>query len=657
MSANESDRPDWKLRDFPVVFLSYDEPWADAHWRDLLNRLPHAVRVHGVKGLDACHKAAAGAVAGDWVVTVDADTRIEAALADAPVPRRLLTGDFRLDWPSRNAVNGLWSGNGCVKLWPKALLQEMQTHEAAPRAALSLDHDIGGIRPGRSAQVTMPERAAVTEPAQTAFHAFRAGLRETTFLRQMGVKAADRRGLAGWWEDAAALRMVLIWCSIGRHAPNGPWQLYGARLGLALPDLRPGWDPCLVNDYDWIADLWATQVMPRYLRGSTADPGWNWERLDADLRLIGTGLAGVPGLALTEFDSGSSRAVARLGQLSPAVTPARVDGLGYRMQRASRSAKGDRTARDLLEIAAAMDHPAAFDNLGRLHANGRMAGADPARAAWLFRAAAALGNPHAAAHLAGLPSGPAQPALLARDLPVLRAGSGGKAALRRALRACRDPLCLVLDRGVLPAPGCATHVPDPALLAGGQVLGYLGLCPVTGLPQPRGVRLAAPGTLAEAPDRPPDAVLPVILGLLPPPASAAEALHGGLQAGAAGILPLLAGLGRDVPFGAHQVLGTLLALAGTQPEKAGARRLAGLDEAELAPLITAAARAGEQRTGQEIPLWTAEESRALKAMIPAVPARQHWIAAARGLAALGAEAAARSEVMMSAALALWGRSR
>ena len=656
MSANESDRHDWKLRDFPVVFLSYDEPWADAHWRDLLTRLPRVVRVHGVKGLDACHKAAAEAVAGDWVITVDADTRIEASLADAPVPRRLLTGDFRLDWPSRNAVNGLWSGNGCVKLWPKALLREMQTHEAAPGAAPSLDHDIGGIRPGRSAQVTMPERAAVTDPAQTAFHAFRAGLRDTAFLRQMGIKAAERRGLAGWWDDAAALRMIAIWCNIGRHAPNGLWQLYGARLGLALPDLRPGWDPSLVNDYDWIASLWAMQAMPRYLRGSMADPGWNWERLDADLLLIGAGLADLPRLALAEFGSDVSRAVARLGQLSPAVTPARVDGLGYRMQRASRSAEGDMAARDLLEVAAAMNHPAAFDNLGRLHAKGRMAGADPARAAWLFRAAEALGNPHAAAHLADLGHRPLQPAYLARDLPVLRAGSGGKPALQRALRACRDPLCLVLDRGVLPAPGCATHVPDPALLEGGKVVGYLSLCPMTGLPQPRGVRLAAPGTLAEAHDRPPDAVLPVVLGLLPAPASAAEALRGGLQAGAAGIFPLLAGLGRDMPFGAHQVLGTLLALAGTPTAGTEARRLAGLDEEELAPLITAASQLAERRTGQEIPLWTAKESRALKAMIPAVPARQHWIAAARDLAPLGPEGAAGSEVMMSAALALWGRS-
>src|SRR5690606_3628428 len=149
-----------------------------------------------------------------------------------------------------------------------------------------------GIRPGRSEQVTMPERDSVTEPAQSAFHAFRAGLRETVFLSRTAAGTGD----------PALLRLISVWCSIGRHAPNGLWLLYGARLGLALPGLWPGWDPAGVNDYDRIADLWAGQVMPRYLRGGRADPGWNWERLETDLRSIGAGL----GIPLAEFDSASS---------------------------------------------------------------------------------------------------------------------------------------------------------------------------------------------------------------------------------------------------------------------------------------------------------------------------------------------------------------
>lgn len=639
----------WRLRDFPAVFLSYDEPWADAHWRHLRARLPGAVRVHGVKGLDACHKAAAAAVPGDWVLTVDADTRIDAALADAPVPQPFLTGDFRLDWPARNAVNGLWSGNGCVKLWPKALLEEMRTHEAAPEGSPSLDHDVAGIRPGRSAQVAMPERAAVTDPAQTAFHAFRAGLRETVFLRRMAEGAATRQGLPGWRDDPATARLIAIWCTIGCHAPFGRWQLYGARLGLALPGLMPGWRPEFVNDYARIAALWSGQVMPRYLRGSPADPGWDWSRLDADLQLLAEG----QGEATAGFGADPSRLAAQLDLLSPAISPSRADQLGYRLQLRSGAAARDDLAREMLEVAVALDHPAGFDNLGRLHAKGRMAGADPQRAGWLFRAAMAMGNPNAAGHLAALGrgAGPGPAARLAQDLPLFHSGAPGLAA---ALRRCDAPLCLILDRDVTPGPAFARHVPDPALIGAGRVLGYLSRCAVTGLPRPFGVRLAAPATLAEAPDRPADATLPVVLGQLAGPADAAGALLGGMRLAAEAPPPLLAALGRDAPFGDHWVLGCLLALAGTPPGKAELAGLAALEGGALAARLADAADAAAKRCGAETPLWTGAESRALKVMLPGVPGQAHWLAAAGGLAGLGPQAAGQAAAMRRTATALWG---
>ena len=61
-----------KTTDLPIVFMSYDEPWADEYWADLLSKAPHAKRVHGVLGLDACHKAALKAGGGEFVITVDA---------------------------------------------------------------------------------------------------------------------------------------------------------------------------------------------------------------------------------------------------------------------------------------------------------------------------------------------------------------------------------------------------------------------------------------------------------------------------------------------------------------------------------------------------------------------------------------------------------
>lgn len=658
MSASDGGR-DPQLGDFPAVFLSYDEPWADANWRALRAILPGAVRVHGVKGLDACHKAAAEAVPGDWVVTVDADTRIAPALARAPVLRRFLTGDFRLDWPARNAVNGLWTGNGCVKLWPKALLSEMRTHEAAPEGTLSLDHDIGTIRPGRSAQVTMPERAAVTEPAQTAFHAFRAGLREAVFLRHTAVASARPEAgpnpAGGRTSTMPLARLLAIWCSVGRHAPNGHWLLYGARLGLALPQLLPGWNPALVNDHDAVAALWTAQVMPRYLRGSPADPGWNWEALEAGLHALRAEAERATGLALAEFGPDASRHLAGCDGLLPAVTSSRLDALGYRLMQSSQTAEGDEAAREILETAVALDHPAAFDNLGRLHAQGRIPGADRARAAWLFRAAEALGNPYAAAHLAELGAGPpAPPALPARDLPLIRAGRGGRAALLRDLRACDAPLCLLFDAGVTPAPAMATHLPDPDLATGDRVVGYLSLCPVSGLPRQGGVRLGSPRHLAAHPDAMPDVLLPVVLGILPAPADAAAALKAGIGAAAGEVPPALLTLGRDADFGGHRALVEVLSRAGAPPDGEGLRRLAALDGDALDDAIAAAARALARHLGVEVPVWTAAESRAIRDVLPPLPARAHWMAAAAAFDALEPSASGRAATMRATARALWG---
>ena len=66
-----------KTLELDIVFLSYDEPNADQHYADLCNKVPWAKRVHGVKGSDAAHKAAANLSETDWVITVDADNIVD----------------------------------------------------------------------------------------------------------------------------------------------------------------------------------------------------------------------------------------------------------------------------------------------------------------------------------------------------------------------------------------------------------------------------------------------------------------------------------------------------------------------------------------------------------------------------------------------------
>src|ERR1035437_1160426 len=62
------------VADCSVVFLSYDEPKKEEFWLKVKNMVPWAVRVDGVKGSDAAHKAAAAASETFRFFLIDGDT-------------------------------------------------------------------------------------------------------------------------------------------------------------------------------------------------------------------------------------------------------------------------------------------------------------------------------------------------------------------------------------------------------------------------------------------------------------------------------------------------------------------------------------------------------------------------------------------------------
>ena len=66
-----------KTSNIDLIFISYDEPNADLNYADLLNKAPWAKRVHGVKGSDQAHKAAAELSNTDWFITVDGDNIVD----------------------------------------------------------------------------------------------------------------------------------------------------------------------------------------------------------------------------------------------------------------------------------------------------------------------------------------------------------------------------------------------------------------------------------------------------------------------------------------------------------------------------------------------------------------------------------------------------
>ncbi len=388
------------LFDFPVVYISYDEPWADEAWDEVLAIRPDAKRVHGVKGLNACHVAAAEVANALWFLTVDADTRLWPSVAAVQIPAALLTPSFRLDWQSRNTVNGIVSGNGSLKLWSRELALKMRSHEAAPKDKISLDADVGSIKPGSSRLVLMPGCHSDTDPARTPFHAFRAGFRETSFLSW----SLQRMEATGASNTEELEQILSIWCNLGTHARHGDWVLHGARLGLWAERTWHDWDIRMTHDYDWFQDFWEGSVRSRIGSGGShcelSRITWNADRLRAEIAALGEALSAVVDFPLANISPAASLLMTE-ARLFPAMRALEnIDALGRAFQKGRGTPVDIEMSELLYSDAGLLQHPSALSNLARLHQLELVAHPDPAMAKTLLRRAMALGCAFAPYHLA-----------------------------------------------------------------------------------------------------------------------------------------------------------------------------------------------------------------------------------------------------------------
>ena len=95
------------MSEFDFVFLSFDEPNAELLYSELINLIPWAKRVHGVKGFDAAHRACADIADTEYFVTVDGDNRIDPSFLDLQMNINETQRDHAWTWAGRNHVNGL----------------------------------------------------------------------------------------------------------------------------------------------------------------------------------------------------------------------------------------------------------------------------------------------------------------------------------------------------------------------------------------------------------------------------------------------------------------------------------------------------------------------------------------------------------------------
>jgi hypothetical protein len=239
-----------KIVEFDVVFLSYDEPNADLHYADLCNKVPWAKRVHGVKGSDAAHKAAANLSETDWFITVDADNIVNERFFNLEIeddPKIKAYG-----WCARNKINGLRYGNGGIKIWRKQFVLDMKTHEAAESDKSQVD--FCWENGYKNFPIVYSESIINASP----FQAWRAGFREgvkMTLLDGVRVPPQEIKEKI-WWHNIHRLR---IWSTIGMHENNGVYAIYGARLGTWMTNCTE-WNYIDVRDFEILRNIYEQNV-------------------------------------------------------------------------------------------------------------------------------------------------------------------------------------------------------------------------------------------------------------------------------------------------------------------------------------------------------------------------------------------------------------
>jgi len=242
------------IADLDCIVLTYDEPKKEEFWVKIKNMVPWAVRVDGVKGSDAAHKAAADASDTDRFVLIDGDNLPDPDFFNLQLEIETEEQENAVyRWRARNHINGLMYGNGGISCWTKDFAYNMNTHENSDGSDETVVEFCFDPR-----YWAMHDCYSVTYPNGSDFHAWRAGFRE-------GVKMCLDAGYCpsvSEFKDRVHHRNLdhlSIWQTVGTDVEHGEWAIAGARQGTFLTMLD-GWDYRNVQDFSYLSEYWETEV-------------------------------------------------------------------------------------------------------------------------------------------------------------------------------------------------------------------------------------------------------------------------------------------------------------------------------------------------------------------------------------------------------------
>jgi hypothetical protein len=214
-----------EIPNLDVIFISYNEPNAEANWQRVLEKAPYAKRVNGVKGIFEAHKAAARLATTDMFYVVDGDAYLEDDWEFDFEPN-IFDRDCAYVWSSRNPVNDLIYENGGVKLFPKSKLLKT-------RKWSTLDMFTGTVKKTKSqSQVSNTTMFNTDE-----FSAWRSAFRECVKLYAIN-----------------QMSKLNTWLTVNNDAPYGKYVIAGAEAGYhyAKDNIEDHTALIKINDYEWL---------------------------------------------------------------------------------------------------------------------------------------------------------------------------------------------------------------------------------------------------------------------------------------------------------------------------------------------------------------------------------------------------------------------
>jgi hypothetical protein len=231
------NRKEWPIiasrpKPYDIIFISYNELAADLNFKNLYERFPRAIRVHGIKGIHRAHVEAAKLSTTEMFWVVDADAKIlDNFEFNFTVSEH--NGDQVYVWKSKNPINGLEYGYGGVKLLPKKLALEMNIDSVDMTTSISKKFNV------------VDEVSNVTSFNTDPFSTWKSAFRECVKLSS---KLID-----GQVDDETVHRLD-IWCSVGSDRQYGLFSIAGAIAGKEYGSINKNNIEALkmINDFVWL---------------------------------------------------------------------------------------------------------------------------------------------------------------------------------------------------------------------------------------------------------------------------------------------------------------------------------------------------------------------------------------------------------------------